>query len=218
MASATHNLIDCVLQFGDVCSAVIDSSGSSIVINARIPGSPSVPWIVVGSCVSFALTVRGVLNLHASAIAFNGVGHVLVGPRGFGKSLMAALACAEGADLVTDDMCAVTPRSGTWAVAPGTNVLRLRHPVETIQQLFPSQELEVSSDGRTLLTLPPLEAPVPIARIVFVVPDGTVRNTTMVELPSNEALFACLGNLRTPGLRDSIGRRGWRTRPRRRPT
>jgi hypothetical protein len=193
-----------VLRFGDTCIAAIDESGSAIVVHSPFPTSPSVPWIVGGACVSFALTLRRILNLHASAVAFNGISQVIVGPRGFGKSLVSALACADGADLVTDDVCAAVKLADKWQVAPGTNVLRLRHTVETVQRLFPAEKLATSSDGRTLLTQPRLDTCVPVGRIVFVVPDGTIQSAALVDVPSEQALLACLSNLRTPGLRDNM--------------
>ncbi len=83
----------------------IDGNFSRVVCHPA-PGGPEgvLPIIVVGSILAFLLVRRGCFVLHASAVAVDDQVLAFVGVSGQGKSTVAALFCAEGAELVTDDV------------------------------------------------------------------------------------------------------------------
>jgi HPr kinase/phosphorylase len=59
------------------------------------------------------------LNLHASCVAVNGRGLLILGPPGVGKSALALQMLALGARLVADDRTELALRQGqVWACAP----------------------------------------------------------------------------------------------------
>ena len=60
-----------------------------------------------------------VLRLHASAVALHGVGALILGPSGSGKSGLALQLMALGAELIADDQTLCISRDGAvWLSAP----------------------------------------------------------------------------------------------------
>jgi hypothetical protein len=80
---------------------------------------------LVNSALSFYAGLRGVLCLHASAVATNGEAMVFAGPTGVGKSFAALRVVREGGRLITDDTAVLRPRAGRWFVYPGPRTVRL---------------------------------------------------------------------------------------------
>lgn len=67
---------------------------------------------VVGPVLAVLLEQRGMLILHASAVAVSGGVVAFMGPKGYGKSTMAAALHARGHPLVADDVTAVVVDDG----------------------------------------------------------------------------------------------------------
>jgi HPr kinase/phosphorylase len=57
-------------------------------------------------------------QIHASCVAINGVGVIIRGPSGSGKSDLALRLIDEGATLVADDYCNLTAENGRLIVTP----------------------------------------------------------------------------------------------------
>ena len=81
-----------------------------------------IPIVVPGTIVAFLLAMGGRFVLHGSAVARGGRAVAFTGASGQGKSTMAALFCAAGAELVTDDVLPLEFES----VANGPEVVRCR--------------------------------------------------------------------------------------------
>lgn len=80
---------------------------------------------LLGPVLGFALRVRGVLALHASAVVLDGRAVALVGPAGAGKSTTAAAFAAAGVPVLADDVLALRVVDGRWMAYSAYPVLRL---------------------------------------------------------------------------------------------
>jgi hypothetical protein len=84
-----------------------------------------VPSYLLGPVIAIILRLRGVVCLHASAIVADGCAVAFVGPKGAGKSTVAAALAVRGARVIADDTIALRRRDGEWIVAPGYPRIRL---------------------------------------------------------------------------------------------
>lgn len=89
-------------------------------------GPRDVRLFLIGSAFGALLHQRGILPLHANAVAMGGGAVAFCGPSGSGKSTLAAWFHDRGRQVLADDVCAVTfgdPRGAL--VQPGVPRLRL---------------------------------------------------------------------------------------------
>lgn len=95
------------------------SRGQEIVIDdcLRAESSWVVPLLVVGRLMAILVHQRGMLPLHASAVAIDGRVCAFVGKPGRGKSTIAAALNRRGHPVLADDMLAVGVDAGAEAVA-----------------------------------------------------------------------------------------------------
>ncbi len=80
---------------------------------------------LLGPVLGFALRLRGVLALHASAVLIDGYAVALLGPSGAGKSTTAAALARAGVPAVSDDVVAVRVVDGVPTAYPSYRMLRL---------------------------------------------------------------------------------------------
>lgn len=127
---------------------------------------------LLGRVVPFALHLRGLFVLHASAVATDDGAVALVGPKGRGKSTLAHALVRRGATLLTDDALPVRadPEPVVW---PGVRRLRLRPDVAA--SMPPPEERATRRRGRTEVGFQdedPVagELPVPLRRIYLLDP------------------------------------------------
>lgn len=80
---------------------------------------------LLGPVLGFALRLRGVLALHASAVLIDGRAVALVGPSGAGKSTTAAAFAAAGVPVLADDVLAVRTVGDDAVAFPSYRLLRL---------------------------------------------------------------------------------------------
>jgi hypothetical protein len=79
-----------------------------------------------GSVMGLVCHQRGLLPLHASAVAFDGEAIAFCGPPRMGKSTLAAFCVEAGARLVADDILVVSTGSGSHAIVnPGMPKVKL---------------------------------------------------------------------------------------------
>lgn len=74
---------------------------------------------LLGPILGFVLRLRGILCLHASAIAVGGDAIALLGPGGTGKSTAAAAFASLGFPVLSDDLAALRDMDGEFCVLPG---------------------------------------------------------------------------------------------------
>ncbi|NHC16239.1 hypothetical protein [Motilibacter deserti] len=95
-------------------------------------GEKAVGELVAGVVGAVRLLLDGRLVLHASAVVRGGAAVAFVGASGAGKSTLAALAAAEGAAVLTDDVLRVDVDGGGALAWPGPTQLHLRAGAEDL--------------------------------------------------------------------------------------
>ena len=96
-----------------------------ILIPAQAACDRLIRLALVGTVMAALLYQRGLLVLHASAIAIDHYAVAFLGVSGQGKSSTAAAFQAQGYALLTDDVAAVTLSSTTATITPGFPQLKL---------------------------------------------------------------------------------------------
>jgi len=80
---------------------------------------------LLGPVLGVVLRLRGVVCLHASAVAFEGKAIAFVGAPGVGKSTTAALFVRNGHSILSDDIAALIERGRSFCVLPAFPYLNL---------------------------------------------------------------------------------------------
>jgi hypothetical protein len=123
-----------------------------------------VAWYLLGPILGFVLRLRGVMCLHASAVAVGRQALVLTGPRGAGKSTTAAMFARWGHPVLADDVVAVREQGGTILAYPASPCLTLWPeavqylygnpealprvvPVESVDPAYDKRRLDPTADG-----------------------------------------------------------------------
>ena len=103
------------------------TDGNSIVISpADGAGEREIRLFLLGSAMGAALHQRGILPLHANAVAIDGRAVAFMGASGAGKSTLAAWFHDQGFPVLADDVCVIRSDERGRAVAyPGLPRLRL---------------------------------------------------------------------------------------------
>lgn len=179
-----------VIDFRETCRFSVDPALRLI----RAKPGPQVAEALIsilaaGYLMAFVLALRGVCILHASAVAFEGMGLGIIGSAGMGKSSFAALLCAAGADLITDDVLRVEVDADPPRSVRGTSHLRLRPPAWPILDLFEEKpQTEETVDGR-LAVYPTRAAETAPLNAVLIPRRGIDDDLTAERLSEAEALW-----------------------------
>jgi hypothetical protein len=191
----------------------LDRKGSTI--RGMWPGQSSLEnatSYLLGPILGFVLRLRGVVCLHASAVALADRCMAFVGPAGAGKSTTAAAFARSGRSVISDDIVGLVEREGQFYVLPAYPHLCLWP--ESVQMLYGSPEalprfthdwekrrLPLGEDGarfedRTLL----LEA-------VYLLGTRRAQAAPLIDaIPSAEALLALVANTYATNLIDRVMR------------
>ncbi len=192
------------LRFADVCDFAVSADLARVTVHQAPGADPGLATVLtVGALCAFVLTLRGRLVLHASAVEHDGVAVAFTGASGRGKSTTAALTCAAGAALVTDDLLTVTlPDDGSARAVLGATELRLRKGADTLLERFDGArpDRRVSVDGRQVLRLRDAAAgDRPLAAVVVPWPDRSGRPLEVDVLSRRDALLTLLAVPRLEG-------------------
>ncbi|WP_402467051.1 hypothetical protein [Isoptericola aurantiacus] len=157
--------------------------------------------LAVGTLCALLLTLRGRLVLHASAVEVDGAAIAFIGHSGMGKSTMAALMCADGARLLSDDVVPVDPADDVVTVPPGATEIRLRPGTVVTEEGLREQGVgeRISADDRRILRFEGASSDaVPLAGIVVPLPTRDGRSE-VVRLTGKEAMLALMSFPRLMG-------------------
>lgn len=101
--------------------------GQARVVAVPAPGADPelVELRLLGPVLAFCLELRGVVTLHASAVAVDGRAVAFLATHGGGKSSLAAASMRQGADLLTDDLLALDVEDGAVRARPGYPQMRM---------------------------------------------------------------------------------------------
>lgn len=164
--------------------------------------------LVAGNLLATVLALRGETVLHASAVESGGLTLAFVADSGMGKSTMAALCCARGTSLVTDDLLRpYTGQDGQMWCYSGSDENRLRRDAT---DLLPAEsrgtDTRRTEDGR-FVWRPKAAAcsPTLLTAIVLPVPDRASEKLGLELLPTPVALMELTRRPRLLGWTDSVG-------------
>jgi hypothetical protein len=146
-----------LLRFNHCCQFDLDVPTRQVAARMH-PGVASELGAIIaaGSLLSFVLALRGHTVLHASAVETPAGAVAITGPSGSGKSTVAALACAGGLPLITDDVLRVDLSPGVGpTVVRGADEIRLRRASRgVVVQFAVPVATRDTTDGRLAVRAP----------------------------------------------------------------
>lgn len=161
-----------VMRYPGLCEFVGDRGLHDVVVHLAPGVDEGVLSVLAGGAVlAVHLMVRGNLVLHASAVRVEDTAVAFVGASGMGKSTLATLLCADGHQLVADDVvrvCMAQPGSRP-IVFPGSIESRLRPGASALADAAPAASVRRTADGRIALQLDTHDGP-PLPLVACVVP------------------------------------------------
>jgi hypothetical protein len=169
------------VRYAGICQAALDRERRTMTVHGAIDGDPGmVPIFLEGSLLAHVLAAEGLLALHASAVERGGEALAIVGPSGMGKSTLAALFCAAGAQLVADDALRVDVVGEGAICFPGSRRLRLRSAAAEVGRAIEGAALADTVDGRTAVRPATLvDGPLPLRAALIPEPS---RQATELEV------------------------------------
>ncbi len=134
-----------LLQFAELADFFIDNSGSEILYSAR-PGVPqhSIRHLILDTVIAFALSVRGLAVLHASAIVTQFGACAFAASSGIGKSTLAASFQKAGYATLTDDCLLLETDQVSMYGVPSYPGMRLREDSLSLLEAQDSPTLPVA--------------------------------------------------------------------------
>lgn len=112
--------------YADQTEFVVDKSGTEVWAEWREPLTvEDTTTYLLGPVMGFVMLLRGVVCLHASAIAIGDEAIALLGPAGSGKSTTAAAFAERGYRVLAEDVVTLDDRGDYFLVRPGYPCIRL---------------------------------------------------------------------------------------------
>jgi hypothetical protein len=157
-------------------------------------------FYIISGVIAFILSLSGECVLHASAVEMGGRAVAFAAGAGMGKSTLAAIFCAMGAQFITDDLLRLKPDKGTFYCFPGTGRIRLRNGAAALAEEFPAKSPGKTSYGRVELKLHQNHSMPPLHAIVIprTLPDCQVFR--LERLPAARAVLYLMNYSKTQGL------------------
>ncbi len=125
-------------HYADQTQFVIDRSGSEVWAEWSSPLTlEDTATYLLGPVLGFVMLLRGIVCLHASAVAIGDKAIALVGPAGSGKSTTAAALAERGYSVLAEDVVTLDDRRDRFLVRPGYPCIRLWPPA--VKALYGSE-------------------------------------------------------------------------------
>ncbi len=151
--------------------------------------------VLQGTVVAFLLAMGGRCVLHGSAVDLGRRALAFVGASGQGKSTMAAMFCASGAPLVTDDILplefeAATAGGDTVHCLRSASEIRLRQKSASLADRFGDGAVRITADERSAVAPnATVHDRIPLSAIVLPRPDREHARASARVLGAGEASF-----------------------------
>jgi hypothetical protein len=124
--------------YADETEFVVDKAGTEIWAAWREPLTlEDTATYLLGPVMGFVMLLRGVVCLHASAVAIGDEAIALLGPAGSGKSTTAAAFAERGYSVLAEDVVTLDDRGDHFLVRPGYPCIRLWPPA--VKALYGSE-------------------------------------------------------------------------------
>jgi hypothetical protein len=188
---------DYVCRIAGVGDFSIDADFRHVRCHPTIGGwSDVIPIVITGTITAFILAMGGQFVLHGSAVELDGKALAFVGESGQGKSTMAALFCAFGASLVTDDVLplefeVIDGGGNAVRCLRSGNEIRLREKSASITDRFDKNvSVRITADER-LAVQPSATAidRIPLIAVLLPRPDREHSTASARALPPGEASY-----------------------------
>ena len=125
-------------HYSDQTQFVVDQSGSEVWADWSSPLTlEDTATYLLGPVLGFVMLLRGIVCLHASAIAIGNEAIALLGPAGSGKSTTAAAFAERGYSVLAEDVVTLDDRREQFLVRPGYPCIRLWPPA--VKALYGSE-------------------------------------------------------------------------------
>jgi hypothetical protein len=191
-----------VIRFPGKCDAIVSDRLDAVELVVASPEDRSFGEILFsGGIMAKVLMLGGGCVLHASAVAAGDSAIAYVGPPGRGKSTLAALTCATGARLITDDVLRLVPREDGWQCSPGTGQLRLRRQAASLVPMLQGTA-EETLDLRIGVSMDLSEGETRLAALVFPLPSRTATAPALTRLTEHDTLMQLTSFPRVLGWKD----------------
>ena len=189
------------LRVPNRCDFAIDREARTVVSQTDPSADAGLTGVwLAGLVVAFLLNLEEHAVLHASAVEIDGAVVAFAGPSGAGKSTLAALMCAAGARLVSDDVLRVETQDGPVCVG-GAPQLRLRPGAGwALEQFATAPPTSPTADGRLAIAPPPARATrLPLAVVVLPRLSAGADAVGLREVDGAQALVALAASSRIVG-------------------
>jgi hypothetical protein len=181
------------IRFSGECDFRISPDRRSIVVDVAPGFDGFVPIVLPGNVLASLLGLEGKCVLHASGVLADGWTLAILGASGMGKSTLAAVFCAAGAELVSDDLLRVDSDGGRPRCYAGTAQIRLRTKAAELAEPFPPDARELTSDGRIAIMPGQAEGPTfGLDAVLIPLPSRRARRLRVRRLPKKDALVSLL--------------------------
>lgn len=199
-----------LMYFPDLGRYLIED-GREVVVDASRDAEPAVVRLfILGSVMGMACHQRGLMALHASAVAFDDQVVAFMGWQGAGKSTLAAHCLAAGARLVSDDLLVVTlGRDGRAHAHPGVPALKLwGNALEALGRTSEGLPRDWWREDKYHVSCSrAVETPLDLRHVLLLDEDETTGDGTLTPLNGAQSIRALVANTYRVEYLDIAGRR-----------
>jgi hypothetical protein len=190
------------LRTGSWCEFEFDRDLRAVEVRVPPDAEPGRASVLMPNFLAHLLVLAGHSVIHASAVELSGQAVAFVGDSGRGKSTVAALCCAAGARLVSDDVLRVEAGdrgSGAWCYR-GSGELRLRAKAAALAHSIDGAATRETSDGRWAVRPPATAAErLPMGAVVTPFCEHEKEELRVVRVRGLKAVLELIQNPRTVG-------------------
>lgn len=184
----------CLLRYPGAGDILVEDGNRLTVATTSRRTSSRLAHVLGATAFAAVLYQRGLLCLHASAVAWRGHAYLVMGPSGAGKSTTASAVLAQGGEFISDDLTAVIPGPGGKFIAvPSFPSMRLHGDAhEEMAGRIAAHGARETGEQKIRLEYTGAMArqPLPIARICYLEHDEALARPHLQSLVGQERLAA----------------------------